>query len=122
MRIEADLAEVDGGAAAFGHHLNFLFFLGLGVDSLHTSAHLEAAEVKEPAPEPNGGLDSEVTFAHRHKGGEQHDGIRSEVVRVQAVEGKKVVEELAHREPESAIEMRKEDDALAGLRCRQNFI
>src|ERR1041385_2761035 len=91
MRIEADLAEVDGGAAAFGHHLNFLFFLGLGVDSLHTNAHLEAAEVKEPAPEPNGGPDSEVTFAQGHESGEQHDSIGSKMMRLHAVEGEEIV-------------------------------
>src|SRR4051812_1337714 len=98
MRIESDLAEVYGGTAAFGHHLHLLFLLGLGVDSVHTSAHLEATEVKEPAPEPNGGPDSEVTFAQCHESGEQHDGVCSEVVRLQAVEGEEVVEELAHRE------------------------
>src|ERR1041385_7064078 len=106
MRIESHLAEVDGGATAFGHHLDLLFLLGLGVDSVHTSDHLEAAEVKDPAPEPNGGPDSEVAFAQCHKSGEQHNGVRSEMVRLHAVEGEEVMEKLAHREPKSALEMR----------------
>src|ERR1041385_6898354 len=113
MRIESDLAEVDGGAASFGHHLDLLFLLGLGVDSVHTNAHLEAAEVKDPAPEPNCGPDSEVAFAQCDESGEQHNGVRSEMVRLHAVEDEEIMKELAHWEPESALEVCEEDNAFA---------
>src|SRR4051812_17759183 len=100
MRVESNLTEVNGGAAAFGHHLHLLFLLGLGVNGVHAGADLEAAEVKDPAPEPNSGPDSKVTLAQCHKSGDQHDAVLSEVMRLHAVEDEEVMEKLAQLEPE----------------------
>ena len=66
-------------------------------------------------PEINGGLDPQVPFAPGHEAGELDDGATAKMVRLEPGELQEPAEESARRQPEAALKMREEDDALLPL-------
>jgi hypothetical protein len=58
--------------------------------------------------------DAEVGLAEVDEGGDDSDRVGSQVHQLDAVEVKKPAQEVARRDAESEIDVREEDDGLAG--------
>jgi hypothetical protein len=72
-------------------------------------------ESKVLGPEIDGGREAEITLRERNKGRESGDGIRREMVRLDAEFLEKSPHEITHREPEAMLEMRDKNNKLTGL-------
>jgi len=77
--------------------------------------------MKDPPPQANGWPHSKVALAQGGEGREQHHGVGAEMVRLQPEEIEEIAEEFAYGKSEPAVEVRKEEDALAGLGSRHKL-
>jgi hypothetical protein len=59
----------------------------------------------------------EVGLAEVGEGGDDGDRVRNEMYQLDVIEEEKAVEEVTRRDPEPKLDMREEDDGLAGPLC-----
>ena len=76
------------------------------------------SRVQSPQARPH----AEVAFAQGDESREPHHGVGVEVMWLHLEEVQELAKELAHWEAKLASEVRGEDHAFAGLRCRQQLI
>ena len=78
-------------------------------------------QVKEHAEYLQGGPEAQICFAQRDEARQLRDAVCPQMVGLQPVETQKFPKEGVRRKPQSALQMRGEDDELALLRLGRNL-
>jgi hypothetical protein len=83
-------------------------------DAPHDSGLPRVLELKEVVPQVEVWRYTKVGLAEVDECGNDGNGVRNEVYQLNTVEEEEAVEEVTRRDPESALDVREEDDGLAG--------